>query len=106
MIDFSTHSFFKAIFSDGVLIAWQKPSSFSYVYKMFKFYGESGVLLCDNKVIRTTGRDRVAIEAIIDRLELTLAEEERVNREECELFDDYMDEVGFDPYEGCYTFDC
>ena len=26
--------------------------------------------------------------------------------EEDEEFEDYMDEVGFDPYEGCYTWDC
>ena len=31
----------------------------------------------------------------------------RAHDDECvEEVDDYWDECGFDPYEGCYTFDC
>ena len=31
----------------------------------------------------------------------------RAHEDTCvEEVDEWMDEVGFDPYEGCYTFDC
>lgn len=26
--------------------------------------------------------------------------------EDEEFYEDYEDECGFDPYEGCYTYDC
>ena len=38
-----------------------------------------------------------------------VAEEDEVIDEECVLFDDDGDfdlEMGFDPYEGCYSYDC
>lgn len=42
---------------------------------------------------------------LAEELYATLTEDEECEDEE-DYFDDDVDECGFDPYEGCYTYDC
>lgn len=67
-MDFQGHTYFKVIFSDGVLCMWHKPQTFTHVFKTFKSYcGNAelgGLLLCGDRIIRFTGSSEL-IQSII-----------------------------------------
>lgn len=65
-MDFWNNKGFKAIYEDGELVEWLPPQTFRHVFKMFKYnFCTVGVLLFNNKVIRTTGPNNRA-EKIIE----------------------------------------
>lgn len=70
-MDFHSHIYFKAYFLDGSLMMWERPQTFTHVFKVFKdwaeSFGTSGALYCGSKVIRITG-NRVEVEAAISKI--------------------------------------
>ena len=67
----------------------------------------------DTEAILATAYDADLAEfiaaALTERLGTKCASDYEVpdpDEEEYECYDDSFDECGFDPYEGCYTWDC
>lgn len=67
-MDFHSYNYFKAYFSDGMIIMWHKPQSFTHVFKTFKSWGDfigGGALFCGNRLIRLTGTQD-EVDAMLD----------------------------------------
>ena len=81
--------------------------------KAIKTYGFENPITITIAVLEEQGKTELAEELYQQCLTLGCEdwdeEEEPLTELSDEEYDEYLDEgdeVGFDPYEGCYTFDC